>query len=77
MRDEVFQRTKLWRSCVSITQLFCLNCANGPMKKIAELEMEKLELLSSVPCSRDGLAEDVKLKTLMIFKYYQKSPEAF
>lgn len=47
------------------------------MKKIAELEMEKVELLSSVPCSRDGFAEDVKLKTLMIFKYYQKSPEAF
>lgn len=58
------------------SELFCLNYADGPMK-IAELEMEKLELLSSVPCSRDGFAEDVKLETLMIFKYYQKSPEAF
>lgn len=63
--------------CIHNSELFCLNCADGPMRKINELEMEKLELLSSVPCSRDGFAEDVKLKTLMIFKYYQKSPEAF
>lgn len=47
------------------------------MKKITKLEMEKLELLSSVPCSRDGFAEDIKLKTLMILKSCQKSPEAF
>lgn len=63
--------------CIHNSELFCLNYADGPMRKISELEMEKLELLSSVPCSRDGFAEDVKLKTLMIFKYYQKSPEAF
>lgn len=63
--------------CIHNSELFCLNCADGPTRRIAELEMEKLELLSSVPCSRDGFAEDVKLKTLMIFKSYQKSPEAF
>lgn len=63
--------------CIHNLELFCLNYADGPMKKIAELPMEKLELLSSVHCSRDGFAEDVKLKTLMIFKYHQKSPEAF
>lgn len=63
--------------CIHNSELFYLNCADGPMKKIAELEMEKVELLSSVPCSRDGFAEDVKLKTLTNFKYYQKSPEAF
>lgn len=39
--------------------------------------MEKLELLSSVRCSRDGFAEDIELKTLMILKSCRKIPEAF
>lgn len=63
--------------CIHNSELFCLNCADGPMKKITKLEMEKLELLSTVPCSRGGFAEDIKLKTLTILKSCQKSPEAF
>ena len=49
--------------CVHNSELFYLNCADGPAK-VTKLEMEKLELLSSVRCSRDGFAEDIKLKTL-------------
>ena len=60
--------------CVHNSELFYLNCADGPAK-VTKLEMEKLELLSSVRCSRDGFAEDIKLKTLMILKSCQKSPE--
>lgn len=65
------------KSCIRISKLFCLNCADDPMKKVTKLEMEELELLSSVPCSRGGFAEDVKLKTPIILKSCQKSPEAF
>lgn len=63
--------------CTRNSKLFCFNCADGPMKKVTKLGMEELELLSSVPCSRGGFAEDIKLKTPIILKSCQKSPEAF
>lgn len=47
------------------------------MKKVTKLGMEELELLSSVPCSRGGFAEDIRLRTPIILKSCQKSPEAF
>lgn len=39
--------------------------------------MKKIELVSSVLSSRDGYTEDIKLKTLLILKFWQKSPEKF
>lgn len=64
---------KLW---VHNSGRFSLNCAGGPGKKTVQLKMEKIELVSSVPYSRDGFTEDTKLKTLFL-KFWQKSPEKF
>lgn len=61
------------KSCIHNSELFCLNCADGPTKKTTKLEMEKLELLSFVPCSRDGFAEDMKLKTPIILNLARRA----